>query len=126
MGKAKRGSNEYTREQRLTKENKDLKLEISRLRKLLARVDLDRYEQVREIIEEHYTKDREDEGKIILDKMKQEWKCHTAGCEGYLEITLFNKINDTWYYRKCNCCPNRTKSQKYTPDVRGIIKNKTS
>ncbi len=122
MGKSKRTSNEYTREQKLVKENQELKRKNQRLMKLLARVDLDRYEQVREIIEEHYTEERKDEGQQILDKMKQEWKCHTVACDGYLEITIFNKINEMWYYRKCNCCANRTKAQKYSPNVRGIIR----
>ena len=121
MGKSKRADGEISREQRLVKENQGLKRENARLRKLLARVDLDRYGQVREIIEEHYS-ERKDEGQEILDKMKEEWRCRK--CEaGYLEIFLFNKINSTYYYRKCNSCPNRTKSKKHTPDVKGIIKN---
>ena len=121
MGKSRTDRNGFTREQRLVKENQGLKRQLQALRKSLARLDLDRYSQVRDIIEEHYSKDRKDEGQEILDKMKEDWKCRE--CEaGYLEITLFSKINDTYYYRRCNLCTHRTKSQKYTSQVSGIIK----
>jgi hypothetical protein len=123
MGKSRTDRNGFTREQKLQKEIEKLKRENNRLRKLLARIDLDRYDQVREIIEEHYAKDRKDEGQEILDKMKDEWKCREPECLGFLEIILFNKLTETWYFRRCNCCPNRTKSQKYDPkSVKGIVK----
>jgi hypothetical protein len=124
MGKSRTDKNGYTREQKLTKENQQLKRTISSLKKQLARIDLDRYEQVREIIEEHYSKDRKDEGQAILDNLKDQWKCHEAGCQGHLRITLFNKVNQVHYFRKCSSpnCPNRTKSQKYDPkSVKGIL-----
>jgi len=124
VGKSKDRTGEISREQRFVKENQALKRENSRLRKLLARIDLDRYDQVREIIEEHYS-ERKNEGQEILDKMKEEWRCHQCRT-GLLEIFLFNKINETYYYRKCNGCTNRTKSKKYTPSVRGIIKKEES
>lgn len=124
MGRARTDRNGFTREQRLIKENKSLRRQIQKLNKLLARVDLDRYQQVREIIEEHYKEEKKDEGQEILEKMKQEWKCHEPGCEGYLEIIIYNKISDVWYFRKCNSCANRTKSQKYdSKTVKGIVKN---
>jgi len=123
MGKARRGEREFGREKKLAHENKRLKKELAQMRKLLARVDLDRYSQVKDMIEENYQADREQEGQDILERLKQEWRCQTPSCAGYLEIILYNKIDSTWYYRKCNCCPNRTKSQKYNRDeVRGIIK----
>ena len=123
MGKSKYGDKEFTKEQRLTQENQKLKREIGRLRKILARVDLDRYDQVREIIEEHYAEERAEEGQQILSNLKQKWKCFECE-EGFLEITLFNKINDTWYFRRCNCCGHRTKSQKYDSNrVSGILKD---
>ena len=119
MGKSRTDRNGLTREQRLLKENQGLKRTIQSLRKQLAKLDLDRYDQVCDIIEEHSSNN---EGQEILSKLKDEWKCRE--CEmGYLEIILYSKINTLWYHRKCNCCPNRTKSQKYDPkSVQGIIK----
>ena len=123
MGKSKRSDREFSREKKLIHENRILKRQIASLRKQLARLDLDRYSNLKETIEQHYQEDREQEGKGILERLKQEWRCKQPGCEGYLEIFLFNKINCTYYYRKCNCCPNRTPSQKYDPDqVKGILK----
>ena len=122
MGKSKRGDKEFTREQKLIHENRQLKRQVSSLRKQLAKLDLDRYSNLKETIEQHYQEDKAQEGQDLLEKLKNEWKCHENGCTGYLEITLFNKINDVWYYRRCNQCVNRTKAQKYTPEVKGIIK----
>lgn len=123
MGKNKRSDKEYTREQRLIQENRTLKRQIAHLRKELARVDLDRYPNLKETIEKHYQEDKAQEGQDILERLKKEWKCEKPGCEGYLEIFVYNKVGNAWYYRKCNCCDNRTKSQKYSPDVKGIVKN---
>jgi hypothetical protein len=118
-----RGQKEFSREQKLIHENQRLKKQIGVLRKQLARIDLDRYSQVREIIEEHYQEDRAEEGQNIMERLKKEWACHEGGCTGYLEIILYNKINATWYYRKCSSCPHRTKSQKYDDSVKGIKKS---
>lgn len=126
MGKSRTDRNGLTREQRLVKENQALKRKINQLNKLLARIDLDRYEQVREIIEEHYAEDKKQEAQEMLDKMKQEWKCLEPECGGYLEIFTYNKLSEVWYYRICSnspSCKNRTKAQKYDPaQVKGILK----
>jgi len=120
VGKSKYSDKEYTKEQRLVHENQQLKKKIAHLRKLLARVDLDRAD-LKEAIEDSSKQEYVKEGESIMDRLKQEWKCKQCP-DGYLEITLFNKINDTWYYRRCNSCSNRTKTQKYSSDVKGIIK----
>lgn len=125
MGKSRKTDREFTREQRLQNENRVLKRQVSSLRKELARIDLDRYANLKETIEQHYKEDEAQEGQNLIEKLKEEWKCHN--CEdGYLEIFLYNKLNNTWYYRICSnnpTCRNRTKSQKYDPkEVKGIIK----
>lgn len=124
MGKAKRSDREYTREQRLVQENQRLKKELSRLRKQLARLDLDRYDQVREIIQEHYQNERKQEGEEMLERLKQTWACKVPGCEGFLEIVIYTKRSEPYYFRKCNAsnCNNRTLPKKYTEDVKGIKK----
>ena len=123
MGKSKRTDREFGREKRLSHENKKLKKEIAQLRKLLARVDLDRYSQVKDIIQEHYQEEKEQEGQDILDRLKQEWKCYKCS-NGYLEITLYTRRDGTYYYRKCYECDNRTKSQRYdAQNVKGILRN---
>jgi hypothetical protein len=123
VGKSQRNGREITREQRLIHENQRLKRQLSLLRKQVARIDLDRYSSLRDIVDQHYQEDRAQEGQDLLDKLKQEWKCRQPNCEGYLEIILYTKVDHIWYYRKCNCCPHRTKAQKYvSSEVKGIVK----
>jgi cell division septum initiation protein DivIVA len=123
LGKSRRGNKEFTREQRLIKENRQLKQQVSQLRKQLARLDLDRYETVREMIEERRQEDRVESAQDLLDSLKQKWACKEPGCQGYLEITVYSKLGQPWYFRKCTECPNRTVAKKYTPEVKGIVKS---
>lgn len=123
MSKSRRGDKERSREQELKYENQKLRREISGLRKQLARLDLDRHSYVRDIVEEHLA----DEDIVIstqdmLESMKNEWKCRECH-SGFLEITLYSKMGQPWYFRKCNNCPHRTTSKAYTPEVKGIIKD---
>jgi hypothetical protein len=125
VGKSKRGSKEYSREQRLNHENQRLKREVGRLRKELARIDLDRYESVKEAIEQHYQDDSAQQGREILEKIKKEWACNEPNCTGFLEIFTYNKMGATWYYRICSnspSCRNRTKAQKWSPEVKGPMR----
>jgi hypothetical protein len=124
VGKSRRGNKEITREQKLVHENKRLKKELAQLRKQLARIDLDRYDTVKEMIQEHYQEDRAQEGLDILENLKKTWACKECS-DGYLQIFLYNKVGTTWYYRVCSNapgCKNRTTAQKYSPEVKGIIK----
>lgn len=124
MGKARTDRHGYTREQRLIQENRVLKRQISSLRKQIARIDLDRYDSVKEMIQEHYTEDKEEQGREILENLKKSWACRECA-DGYLEIFVFNKGKSTIYYRICSnapACMNRTKSQEYTPTVKGIMR----
>ncbi len=125
MGKSRTDRNGQTREQRLIKENQSLKKQVQVLRKRLARIELSRYENVKEAVEDHERNSGLPTTEALLDALKREWACKKENCPGYLEVTLFNKIETVWYYRKCNCCDNRTPSQKYDPkSVKGIIRNK--
>ena len=122
MGKTRRGHKEHTREQQLLYQNKALKREIASLRKQLARIDLDRYSHIKDIIEKSYQMEEELEGLEILEKLKDAWKCYEC-MRGYMEIMLYNRPDSTWYSRQCTNCSHRTKSQRYTPGVPGIIKD---
>ena len=124
MGKSRRGAKEFNREQRLIHENKKLKREISRLQKLLSRLDVDRSDRIMKIVEDYYnTEESEQRAEEALSKIKNEWKCDDCGI-GYLEIIQYDRAGDTYYFRKCNNCPKRTKGQKYTPEVKGILRPK--
>ena len=122
MGKLKRGTKEISREQRLIHENKMLKRELGQIRKQLARIDLDRYDSVKEMLEEHNPEGQAAFGAEFLENLKKTWLCNDCR-QGYLEIVIYNKVNSTFYYRHCTHCENRTKSQKHTQDVQGIVRN---
>lgn len=123
MGKTRRGDKERSREQELKYENQKLRREVSSLRKQLARLDLDRHVYVREIVEEHLAMEEVEEStEAMLKSLKNTWKCNNCH-EGHLEIQLYNKMSETWYYRSCsNDCGHRTKSKIYDPNsVKGIL-----
>lgn len=125
MGKARTDKHGYTREQRLFHENQKLKRQVSSLRKQLARIDLDRYDTIKDMIEEHYQEDRAEEGKIILEILKKQWACNDCQ-EGTMEIYVYNRAGGTFYYRICSNapdCTNRTLAKPYiASDVKGIMR----
>lgn len=126
MSKSTRGDKEYSRLQEALHENRKLKRENASLRKQIARLDLDRHGYVKNILEEHFAQqDQEESAEKMLKRLKEEWRCKICS-DGYLEIILFTKMGEPWYFRRCNGmgCTHRTKSQKYHPDkVAGPIKN---
>jgi hypothetical protein len=122
LGKNTRGEKEYTRLQEVIHENKKLKREVAHLRRQLARLDLDRLSYVHEVVQEHYADEEiEKNSTKMLANLKKTWLCKECGI-GFLEIVLYNKIGEVWYFRQCSNCDHRTKSQKYTPTVQGIVK----
>jgi hypothetical protein len=114
-GKGSRGDKEFSKIQKLAHENKKLKTEISRIRKNLNRLEsgwcpgcLDRYDSKDEkmtLPEPCLTKP--------VGKDRTCFKCK----EGKLRMVKYYKIAETWYYRKCDSCPHRTRGKKFTPDV---------
>lgn len=125
MGKSKRSDKEFSKEQKLSKENKQLKKELLHLRKQISRLDSDRFETLRQIVvdqeETQRFQENMGESNYNLEVLKREWACRD--CEaGVLEIVLYSKISQTYYYRACNSCNNRTKGKRYGEQVKGIIK----
>lgn len=127
MSKNTRAVKEFTREQRLIKENRQLKRELAHLRKQISRLDLEGLEATKQMCFDHEEKQKLNEElgepNSNLEALKKEWACKEPNCTGYLEITLYSKLGSTNYYRKCNLCNNRTKGQRYGQSVKGILKN---
>ena len=124
MSKNTRAEKEFSREQRLVNENKKLKKELAHLRKQMSRIDMDRLETIREMCadqeETERFREKTEDATPTVDALRKEWACKECD-SGYLEIFKFSKMDCLWYYRKCNSCPKRTRSQKYTSKVKGII-----
>jgi hypothetical protein len=128
MGKARTDKRGFTREQRLHEENQQLKRQVSSLRKQLARLDLDRFGVVQEMIEEHYQEERAEQGQEILKSLRKTWACHNCA-DGTMEIFVYNRGDRTMYYRICSNAPfclNRTLPQSYHPGIKGIIRKDKS
>lgn len=119
MGKTRRGQKEQDQLDKLKRENKRLKRNISSLRKQIARIDLDRYHNIRELLDKYEIEEREEELQRQEELAKEEWKCHDCGRD-YLRLVIFNRRDGTFYFRKCFTCNKRTKTQKYHDKVKGI------
>lgn len=101
---------ELTLEQKLKIENKELKAEISKLNKIIDRINPEhpQFNNIKKI--------KERRKKLQKKKVKRKkWECHECS-SGVLQITLFTKAdNCKYYFRKCSNpkCGNRTKPKKY-------------
>ena len=127
MARNTRGAKEFTKEQRLIKENRQLKRELAHLRKQISRLDLEGLESAKQMVfdqeEDVRLNETVGEPSAELERLKRIWACNDCKV-GWLEITLYSKTGQSWYFRKCNSCHKRTRGQRYDEQsVRGIIKN---
>jgi hypothetical protein len=123
VAKNTRAVKEFTREQRLINENKQLKQELKHLRKLITRLENNGPENKQDFDQEEIDRFEENAGPVSssLENLKKVWACKKCS-NGYLEITLYSKLNQTFYYRACTNCDNRTKGQRYdSSSVKGIM-----
>ena len=121
MGKGRRsvGDGEIRDNKRLKLENQKLRKQISSLRKQMSRIDIDRYQNLKDIIEAQEVEDDSFDTVIALDELKRKWECH--GCQtDYLRLVVVPRIDGTFYFRRCPTCKNKTKLKKYTDEVEGI------
>jgi len=85
---------------------------------------MDRYHDLRDLVEKQYAEDKEAIDAPIHEKKLQEtWRCHKC-VEGYLRIVLMPRLDGIYYLRKCSNdeCGKRTRLQKYDKiKVTGII-----
>ena len=119
MGRKKYTDKEYDMLDKLKHENAKLKKQVSSLRKQLQRVDLDRYENLKDLIHKHYNEDLGERIAEEREKLKKQWECNHCGT-GFLKIYTINRFDGLVYYRKCTDCSNRTKVKPYTDKVEGI------
>lgn len=109
--------------QKLKRENDKLKKQVSSLRKQLSRVDIDRYQNIKELLEKQAHEDAED----ILQKEREiaekNWRCWDCG-EGLLRVRRLHRLDGSFYYRLCDNdkCKKRTKTQPIPADgkIKGL------
>lgn len=105
--------------QRLRHENQKLRKTISSLRKQMSRVDIDRYQSLKEDLEELEAQDSSLDLKQQHEDLKKKWLCHKCK-EDHLRIIMIPRLDGLFYIRKCGSCNNRTKLKKYTDEVEGV------
>jgi rubrerythrin len=121
MGKSHRPKNdtELSEIRRLKLENQKLKKQMGKLRKQLSRIDIDRYSNLKDMIEAQAYEDDTFDAKVELEELKNKWICHSCK-EDYLRVTIVPRADGTFYFRRCPSCLNKTKLKRYTDEVDGI------
>jgi Zn finger protein HypA/HybF involved in hydrogenase expression len=124
MGKGHKAKSdtELSEIRRLKLENQKLKKQMSQLRKQLSRIDIDRYSNLKNILETQIAEDSGFNTKIELEKLKDKWLCHTCK-EDYMRVIIVPRIDGTFYFRRCPSCHNKTKLKPYTDEVDGVDSN---
>jgi DNA-directed RNA polymerase subunit M/transcription elongation factor TFIIS len=109
--------------QRLKHENEKLKRQITSLRKQLSRVDIDRYQNLKELVQQQYEEDQA-EFKALKTKqsLRAQWLCHDCG-QDVLKIVIVTRRDGDFYFRRCNHCGKRTKLQRYNDKIEGLIED---
>jgi hypothetical protein len=96
--------------QKIKEENKRLKRELAALRKQISRLDIDRYENLKELVQKQYEEDKKIEKTDNLDNHR--WLCWNCK-KDVLKLTILHRRDGEFYYRFCQNCKKRTKLQKY-------------
>lgn len=105
--------------QKIKRENDKLKKQVSSLRKQLARIDINRYENLQDLIHKYDKQEVEENIKNDAKTQENRWKCHKCD-SGILILKIFERADGIVYYRKCNGCPNKTTLKKWDESVEGI------
>lgn len=117
MARRKYSDREYDDLDRLKYENKKLKRQISALRKQISRLDIDRYNNVKELLEKQANEDMHEYIEKEKENAEKKWRCWTCG-QGVLRPVRMHRRDGSFYYRKCDNekCDNRTKTKPIPPD----------
>lgn len=118
-----RSSGDFDPNQKLKHENKQLKREVKRLRKLLQQVeDAEETKKLMYLVEMQRQEDKilhESNKEEQLGDLKERWACHECS-EGVMLIQIFKRRDGVFYFRRCQACGNKTRMKKYSEEVNGI------
>lgn len=105
--------------QRFKHENQRLKRDNARLKKQLDRVDIDRFQNLKDVIEAQEKADKREAEAQDEVKLKKEWGCWDCK-EGVLRLQVFERRDGVFYFRKCDHCTKRTALKPYNNKVKGV------
>jgi len=120
MRKDRQPRKEFTALQKANKEIKMLKRQLSRLKKLIARINIEEYQNIQE------AKEAQMRERIALKKDietledAERWRCFSCE-EDYLRLVIYQKVDQPYYFRRCPSCGKRTKAQKFNVDIKGPL-----
>lgn len=99
--------------QKLRNENKKLKSMLSQLRKQISRIDVDRFQNLKDLLDAQDRREAEDAAKERGLESDKQWECWTCRT-GVLRVHVIEKPGHSIYNRVCDnpACGHRTKFQK--------------
>ncbi len=106
---------------KLKRENKTLKQQVASLRKQLSRIDVDRYENLTDLVDQLYDEEKaaaEEVSSKSREQLMKKWECFKCH-KDYLKLIILARPDGAYYFRKCSC-GKKTRLQKYTKDVEGL------
>jgi len=119
MKRTHKNDKELKEVQCLKQENKKLRRQVRKLRKVISKIDIEQYEFIKDLMESQAKEDSLPARKAEKEQLEKKWECHN--CEdGILRIFVFNRKDGCFYLRKCDVCGKRTKMQKFTDHVEGV------
>ena len=122
-GRSRNYDKEYDLLDKLKQENKQLKMQVQRLRKEIDK-NRNNYEDIKDLLDQQ----AEEEIHIATKSKKKEdllkrWQCHKCN-QGVMKLIVLPRLDGPRYFRKCSACANKTTLKKYTEDVEGIVDEK--
>jgi hypothetical protein len=84
----------------------------------MARIDVDRFQNLKELLD---SQDRQEQEEVSREREVKMWSCWECK-QGILKLIIMERRDGVFYLRKCDnkLCHKQTKPQKYHDDVKGI------
>lgn len=107
--------------QKVRQENQKLKRQISSLRKQLQRVDLDRYQNLKDLVKKQAHEELVEKLEKEKKRVEKEWECRECR-SGIMKWWPLSRLDGMFYYRMCSNkdCSNRTKPKPMNGPVEGV------
>lgn len=115
LNRRPRNDNEYTKSDKAKHENKKLKQELTRLRKIISRLESGWCPGCMENLKEAELQ-KPDKAQALDSSVKKDRTCYKC-LEGVLTIVKYSKLGEVWYFRRCNLCQHKTRGKRWTFDV---------
>jgi DNA-directed RNA polymerase subunit RPC12/RpoP len=116
---------EVNENKKLKLQNQALRRQIQTLRKELNKIDIDRYQYLKDLVQSQAKKDEQVETTITLNKLKDKWECFTCG-KDFLRLVIIPKADKLYYMRRCPTCLYKTRLKPYTDSIEGLTDDATT